>query len=205
MHAVGAEHEAVAHAHVALQVVDAHLVVQADGAREPAAHVGVVEGVVLREQLRGLAVGAHAPGARVAHVGQRVALAVQHQRGERGERRAGALLLALAPAVVVGQPAVLRADQTVERGGRLPGRGRGEVVGQQTHHRGLRRFAAASAARDPVGNGRDEPACLVAGRRMHRAGEVLVRVARPALAAVADVHFKAHGAILTARRGPSFG
>jgi len=202
VHAVGGEHEAVAHANVALHIVDAHLVVQADGARQAAAHVGMVEGMVLRERHGRFAAGTHAPGAGVADVRQRVALAVQHQRGERGQRRAAFLAApALAAAVVVGQPAVLRGDQPVERGGRLPGGGRGEVVGQKPHHRGLRRLAAPASAGHAVGNGRDEPACLVAGRRVHRAGEVLVHLARSATAAVADIHFKAHGAILNARCG----
>lgn len=192
VHAIGAEHEAIAHAHVALRIVDAHLVVQADGARQPAAHVGMLEGVVLGQRHGRLAAGAHAPGARVAHMRERVALAVQHQRRQRGERGGAAL----PPPVVVGEPGVLRGDQAVERGSRLPGIGRREVVGEEAHDGGLRRLQAAPARGHAIGNGRDEPARLVAGRRVHGAREVFVHVARSALAAVADVHFKAHGAIL---------
>jgi len=102
--------------------------------------------------------------------------------------------------VVIGQPGVLRANQAVQRRSRLPGVGRGEVVAQQTHHRGLRGLQPAPTGRHAIGNGGDHPARLLAARRVHGTGEVFVDVARPALAAVADVHFKAHGAILHAPR-----
>ena len=188
---------------VALHVVDPHVVVQADGARQAAAQVGMVEAHGRR--VSGVAAPspvAHAPGARVAHVGQRVALAVQHQRGERGHARRRRRRRRLWSASQAFCAAIRRSSATR----RLPGVGRGEVVAQQAHHRGLRRLAARGRRtrrrRRSPRSGRAIPrrAAHAPRRRSPRCC-----VARPALAAVADVDLEAHGARLSyASHGTQF-
>ncbi len=207
VHAVAGQHEAIADTGLALHVVDADLRVQAHGARQAAAQVGVIEGVVGGQQLQlrrgvefvGPAFGAQAPGARVAHMGQCPGLALQHQRGQRGERGAAFLARALATPVVIGQPGVLRADEAIEHDGGLPGVGRGEEVGQQAQHGGLRRLAAAAAVGHAVGDRRDHAARLRSGGRQRGAREIFVGAAQAALAGESDVDFEAHDHIVGSR------
>src|SRR5207247_1793705 len=72
-----------------LHEIDAHAIVKSDGAREPAALVGVVEAMVLRQLDAVLvACAAQQPGAGVAHVCEREGVAAQHQRGQRRHRGA---------------------------------------------------------------------------------------------------------------------
>ena len=205
VHAVAGEQEAVADPCLALEVIDAQHIVQADGAGEPAALVGVAERVILGEQLQLAA--CEAPQTCVAHVRHGKTLALQHQRGQRRERRLGRRRTlarqALALAVLRQQPAVLRADQAVERDGGLPGGGRGEEVAEQAHHGGLRRLQPAATARDAVGDGGDQAARGVAGAGSHGAGEVFVGGARAAPAGVPDVDVKAHDPIVARVSAPT--
>ena len=92
---------------------------------------------------------AHQVGARVSHMGQRVGLATQHQRGQRGQphRR-------LAAPVHGGEPAVVGGQDAVQRHRGVPGVGRGEVVVHQRVHGGLRGLAAIAAGESQMGGDR---------------------------------------------------
>ena len=174
MHAVAGQHEAVAGLQVALAVVDVHTVVEADRARQLALRRSGWSKPWSVDELLELA-AAQPPGAAVADMRQRPAVALQHQRGERRHAApSGRCRLS------VGQPGVLRADQAVERDGRLPGVGRGEEVLDQRHHAGLRGLAGrrrrTTRRRPAPRSGRARP--RAARRAARRRNPRCVRAAR---------------------------
>ena len=207
MHAVGGEHVGVSGLHLALQIVDAQAVVQSDRARQATSLVGMRKCMVLSQQLQIVAVDS--PQSGVAHMGHGVALALQHQRGQRCQRggaggirplrRVRSRPRALTLPVLRHEPGVLRADQAVQRDGGVPGGRRREEIGEQAHDAGLRCLLASPSTRNAVGDRRDQAARRFMGSRTLGADEVFIEVARAALAAVPDFYFKAHAAIVIVR------
>ena len=185
VHAVGEQHEQVAHQQVALRVVDHHALFGAHGARQLVAKVVLRHGVVVREQRD--APAAHQIGARVAHVRQRPAVPAQHQHRERGQpagRRAAA--------VGAGQPGVLRRNDAIQRNGRIPRRWRAVVVAHHGGDAGLRRLGAEAAGADAVGNRRDGPVRALARTGQLHAREVFVHALAAGLRIKADIEVEAH-------------
>ena len=128
------------HLQVTLAVVHHQALLRSHGAQQLVRQVRMVHGMVVR-QLRDLVLPQQV-GARVAHVGQRIALPAKHQSGERGEA-AGRV----AAPVQACQPRVLRTNDAIEGHGGVPGFGGAEVVAHQTGHGGLRRLAPEAARR----------------------------------------------------------
>ncbi|MCY1368246.1 hypothetical protein D9M69_552140 [compost metagenome] len=185
MHAVCEQHEAVADLQLALQVVHHEVVFDAHGAQQLVFEVGVVDDVVVRELQR--FVFAQQVAARIAHMGQGVRLAAQHERGERGQAHGG-----LAAVVGAGEPGVLRADDAVERDGGVPGFGRVVVTAHQAGDGGLRRLAAHAASAHAVGDGDDGAHVFLPRGRQHGGAEVFVLVLAAGLADETDIYMKGH-------------
>ena len=101
-HAIGEENEGVAFLHFTFGKIEMQLVVEANAAREHMAHAGAVPDVI-DGQLRELA-AARKIAAAVTHVREAIALATQHQGGERGGH-----------AAPLGVRARLRHHPTVDR------------------------------------------------------------------------------------------
>ena len=130
-------------------------------------------------------------GARIAHMRQRIALAAQHQRRERGQP-----IGRLAPPIDAVEPGILRADDAVQRHRRLPGGGRAEEVIGQTRHRGLRGFAPPAAGAHAIGHGGQHAGAVA--RHLHR-GKVFVHRRASGARDPSNVEFKRHGVIVTTK------
>ena len=201
MHTIGGEHEGVAEVQLALQVVHAHGVIEADRPGELAAEVGMVECMVLGELLQLPA--AQQPGPGIANVGECPGLTLQRQRREGGERRAAFVARTAATLVVVGEPGVLGADQTVKDDRRFPGGRCGMEVLHQAHHRGLRGFASQAACRHTVGDGGDQTPARLVRIGAHDCREILVVFPQSAGAGVANVDIEAHRSALWTKQRPT--
>ena len=184
VHAVGQQHEGVAEMQVALQVVDAHRVVEPHRAGELAAQVGVVERVVLREAPAFVATQQVSAG--VAHVRERPGVATQRNGGQRAHGRFG-----IAP-VVRREPAVVCTNHAVEHHRGVPRGRRGEIVFDQRHHARLGCHQALPPRGHAVGDRRDEAQALLVRRVARARCEVFVDCAGSTLRSVADVYVKAH-------------
>ena len=109
---------------------------------------------------------------------------------DQGRPRAHRLVLR-AP-VVRHQPAVLRADQSVQDHRCVPGLRRAEIVQHDAEHGRLRGEPPAAAAGHAVGNGRHDAARRLTRRRTLAGDAVLVDRARTTRAELTQVDLETH-------------
>ena len=149
--------------------------------------IRVVHHMVLRE-LGGFAV-AHQIAARVAHMGQRVRVAAQHQRSQRGQAHRR-----VAASVDAAQPGILCANDAVQGHRGVPGLGRAKVVSHQARDRRLRRLATHAASAYAIGNGDDRAPIFLPRQGQHGGAKVFVLRLAPSQRRIADIYIKSHGA-----------
>ena len=128
--------------------------------------VGVVDNVVVR-QLGELPVPQQV-AAGVAHVGEGVGLAAQHQGRQGGEAQLGAAF------VQRDQPGVLRGDDAVQRDAGVPGGWCAKIITHQTGDCRLRCLFAHATHAHPIGQRHDDAHIFVVFAGQHRACEVFV-------------------------------